>query len=161
MWSQYGDIHSGVCLVLNKTKLLNEIKNIYPPDTIYYEPIIYQCFNILRDSFKDFQKSLKDTNKKDYDVIKDNIKCIFFEKHIDYKDEQEYRIVIYDKSNEFIKIPFSNSICGLIVGDKFPSVYNDIIEKYCQPNNSCKEIKLIKLKWGNGLPFIVEEIVKK
>jgi len=54
---------------------------------------------------------------------------IMFHKPSDYRDEEEYRLVVYDPENKNEFIDIKKIIKGVIVGDRFPKVYyNTILE---------------------------------
>lgn len=60
-----------------------------------------------------------------------NNKDIFFRKYKDFRDENEYRIVLIDwdeDSNSDIYIDLKGVICGVIMGERFKKVYEQLMK---------------------------------
>ncbi len=138
MWSHYAENHSGICIKieLNNYNDLYGIKfkghnfngrhtNLVPPGFIFIKKINYSETmpvqnNILNRNIEDMAKYL-------------------YTKHENWKYEQEWRAVIYDKfSNSKQKITYNpRKLCGIIFGDKTKIDNIDLIknvfkEKNCQ-----------------------------
>lgn len=122
MWSQYGENHGGVCLVFSKELLLQTIKAEFSKNyEIYAEKINYQI------------TPLDALTGVPIEYIIDNYENIFFQKHKDYRDEDEFRIVLVQKNKEDsfsseLFIDISNSLKLIILGDNFPKVNLPTIE---------------------------------
>ena len=84
--------------------------------------------------------------------IKNNWHSFFLQKNDDFRDEREYRIMIYEEMNEYFNLPIHNCLVGVIVGDRFPDVYCGIIKKIADE----EQIECFKLKWHNGQPRLSE-----
>jgi len=56
-----------------------------------------------------------------------HVKRVIFQKHIDYRDESEYRVIALDKTIEYIDI--SKSIKAVIASTKTPNI--TLIKKLC------------------------------
>jgi hypothetical protein len=112
------------------------------------------CDDLLRKNsyFSSFSTNKYPGSQDVFEYIKKNNKELFFKKDLDYRDEDEYRVVVC-KSNEnklpeleSIGIQTAKIIKGIIVGDRFPKVYKPIVEQLC---NELK-IECKKLHWGNN-----------
>jgi len=118
MWDQYGDNYKGVCIAFDKKKLLeNSIIELR-------KDIKYLTYNDLNKYDLDINHNILykiGVSKYRKQLIK-NQNQLFLRKHIDYKDEKEFRICAFDK-NEYINI--KNSINGIIIIPK-------LINKYTQ-----------------------------
>jgi len=142
MWSQYGASHKGVCLVFNKNKLMEIIKNKF--DDVFEKEISYKHFFDIKNI-----KYEIDMNAIPLERVKKYIFEYLFQKHIDYKSEQEYRIAIYqDDDCDNILIDFKDSLEGIILGTKFPEVYITCIK-------NSTELPVFRMKWLNGHPFVL------
>lgn len=153
MWSQYGQNHSGICLVFSKESLLTTLQNELSEDyfifgeDVNYKDIELKSLNVENNNLTEKEIVINNINK-DY-------KNIFFQKDLDYKDENEFRIVLIKKDLEksfqehFIDI--SNSLKLIILGDKFPKVYLPTI-KYL---SSKLNIEFKKLHWDREGYFLL------
>ena len=124
--------------------------------TIYTKPVLYDKDLEHNDSVL----SSADANEflgKDKEVwatryIQDHLDQIFFSKHEDYRDEKEYRIVVYDPNDVFEYLDISGCIKAVLLGDRTEPVYDDIVKKYCDKMNAeCK-----KVTWQRGRLHLID-----
>lgn len=125
MWYHYGDKRNGVCLELDFNRL-----NL--PTNAIYGPVSYKYLLKAGIILPDEVQTINNVEK----YVRDNFKKIFFEKTIEWKYENEFRIMcpnepflnidgaisaIYftDCENEHVKV------AEKIVGDDFPIRYID------------------------------------
>lgn len=76
---------------------------------------------------------------------------MLFRKQSDYKDEQEYRIVMLRKGGPVLSVTepvfeVKDCLISIILGDRFSEVYNPTIESICKDMN----ISYKKLHWESG-----------
>jgi len=155
MWAQYGEDHYGVCLVVSKQNFIDAINDYIDKDNfcVFHDAISYNTSNrysrsnrmsIDQDSFNSatpFQIA--------FEHIKKHNKELFFEKDPDYRDEDEYRVVVCQSNEnkllelESIEIQTNKIIKGIIVGDRFPKVYKPTVEQLCDK----LKIEYKKLHW--------------
>lgn len=158
MWSQYGDDHYGVCLAFNRKKLKNSIyKIIDGNDYLLDQKVNY--FN----GRNIFIESRTINNIKAAEIGHDayikyhiihNFNGLFFNKNSDYKDENEYRFAVYTDNLDEIFVPIEDSIIGIIVGDRFPTIYACVLEQFSEDRGLiCK-----RLKWHNGNPKLRNDL---
>ncbi|MCT7507169.1 DUF2971 domain-containing protein [Aliarcobacter cryaerophilus] len=154
MWSQYGQNHSGICLVFSKESLMTKIQNelsedyfIYGED-VNYKEIEFESLNI-EDNNLTKKEIVKNNIKKDY-------KQFLFQKDLDYQDENEFRIVLIKKNLEKLSpedyIDISDALRLIILGDKFPEVYLPIIQDLSTKLN----IKFKQLDWERNRYFLLD-----
>ncbi len=143
MWAQHGEDHYGVCLVFSKQNFIDAIHDSIDQNNfcVFHDAISYkisgqysrsQSLSIDGDSFnssKPFQIA--------FEHIKKHNKELFFQKDTDYRDEDEYRVVVCQSNensveSQSIEIQATNCIKGIILGDRFPKVYKPTVEQLCE-----------------------------
>ena len=111
MWGHYADKHKGVCLILNKEKILNLFHNEFSniPNCIFKKNLI-KYFELQHLS------SLRENKLKSIS-LEDKID-IYFYKACDWKVEDEFRLLVYKEcSNQFILLKnIRSAIEGFIFG---------------------------------------------
>jgi len=158
MWDQYGQKNRGVCLALSKKKLIKQIKDQYSEKTIYHDDVIYST-SILSNRMYNRIKVCEDDDNKTLSEIKDrhireNYQGMFFQKHTDWKDENEFRVLVIDadKTNELF-VDISNCLEGIFCGVDFPEVYLNSLKSVVLDKN----IDIFKLSVYDGLPGIIKK----
>ncbi len=151
MWSQYGDNHSGICLAFSKTLIEEQVNRVLYRDKIFLGKIEYKGCTHIDDQILtlDFKEYLKNKNNYLFKHVSNYYKELFFIKNIDYRDENEYRIVYYENKPGYIFINIKNALKGIILGDNFcqkNKKYLSIIENYVKMNNLFCE----KKHWESG-----------
>lgn len=158
MWAQYAENHTGVCLVLSRGNLLSNISSQI--NTIYSEirhPIRYK--NIVGnndypiiDSEKIFTQD-RDTYIQD--IINKSWEELFFTKDLDFQQEDEFRIMFYNKEMQSDKDYFINierSLKAIVLGENFPDIYIPLVKSLLSVDG--KNIGITKLQWNNGIPIM-------
>lgn len=150
MWAQYGEGNHGICLVFSKKALVEELQrkgttvksfnSAYVKYTqtegIPMETITIECDEVVKNG----------PEKYAVDHIMRNLQELFFRKHVDFRDEAEYRIVVHDPQNNLDYIDIDSSIKAVITGDRTPKVYDPLISTLCTEFN----IELKHIHWING-----------
>ncbi len=151
MWSQYGKNHTGVCLVFHKNKLydkLSETIRKYENAFIVNRRVSYtnKVLN-QRGVYKILTKDLKLSPKS---FIEQNARFFLFTKFLDYKDEQEYRFVVFglEKSLKDFYIDIQSFLVGIICGYNFHPQYIPIIQRYAKRNG----VPAFKIHWAEWFP---------
>jgi len=135
MWSQYGGDHEGLCIAFSKEKLLSQVKeetkHVYSGNVKYFRK--RERLGISTHFMED---PLLDTDQFEYikKHIAKNHQEMFLMKHIDYRDEDECRIIIVDSEIHDVFVNISDAIIGVIVGDRFPEIYEQTVIKLCREN---------------------------
>lgn len=154
MWSQYGQNHAGICLVFSKKSLMATIQNELSEDyfifdeNLSYKEIETESINVLDDTLT--MNEIVSNNIREY------YKNIFFQKDLDYKDENEFRIVLskrnLDELSQSHFIDILDSLKLIILGDNFPEVYLPTIKDLSTKLN----IKFKKLHWEQNQYFLLD-----
>lgn len=125
MWAHYAGKYSGVCLVFNKNELEKSVleKN-YVSDSVKYE---YELWlpRISKESY-DNEPLITIDN-----YIKENLKNLFFNKHLHWRVEHEFRILQIG-TEQFMDV--SNSIVGVYIGKNFDQTQIHCLKKTLPEN---------------------------
>ena len=150
MWTQYSQNHYGVCLVFSHEALKEAI--------VAYKPIVAASMaDFVKYSQRDrisWEATTLDGNrlekegveKYSYNFIIENYKELLFQKHIDYRDEAEFRVVVLDPNKKLEYLDISSIIKCVIVGDRTPEVYFSLINEMC----SKLRIESRRVYWHRG-----------
>lgn len=128
MWAQYGENHRGICLVFSKKAIgadLVDIKENVLAKNIQYSTRV----GISPDAYTLNGNQLVEDGVENYcyNHINRHSETLFFTKNIDYRDESEYRVVVFDPNHNYEFININKSIKGVIAGDRTPDVYFPLI----------------------------------
>lgn len=134
MWSQYGENHEGICLVFSKQALNNLIDKTYKFEAVEYIEELFPLSN-FDFNYHELKQTPLDMFCDKY--FENKYKKLFFTKIIDYRDEVEFRLLkrVKDKNIIYDYIPIEKCLKGIIVGDRFHSVYNIILKKLEKENS--------------------------
>ena len=158
MWAQYAENHKGVCLVFYKDKLLIEIdkeikKRRLKSIQVICDRIKYS--NDVKEYENAFSVDITEQNVKDdfTNFYLKNKEQFLFQKLEDYRDEQEYRIVLL-KDNGMngieISVNIENAIAGIITGCDFEPAFNVNIQRISEKYN----IPCFHIDWEYGSPSL-------
>jgi hypothetical protein len=156
MWSQYGESHSGICLVFSKSVLLNQLNDEFSiPFLIYNDSMSYE--NTITNDIQIDGEEINNLQLNEIVMryISSSYQEIFFNKQIDYRDECEFRIVAvpkFGKSASGALLDISQSIKTIILGDAFPDVYLPTIKELSNKLN----VPYRRLHWGENLYFLLQ-----
>jgi len=128
MWSQYADDHKGIAIIFSKKALCSAIKLKFGK-FVFSGNVIYK-----NNHFFDIEFNGDRLNEEGYikEFFVKQRQEIFFKKHVDYRDESEYRIIVIDEKSEDFFIDIKKCIIGIILGDRFPKIYFPIISSFCE-----------------------------
>lgn len=174
MWAQYGDNSKGICLVFDKEKLVElaykqfeTIGVVFADDVQYFEingnpvfsddKITVSIEQILHESYNEIvQMILEEKHRRPY----------FFQKHSDWTEEEEYRIIVYMKNQpEDLYLYFMGALRGITLGcDCNPTFFLDNsindeelrrkLDAYNYILNYCRShsVPYSRIRWTNGCP---------
>lgn len=153
MWAQYGENHSGLAFVLDKNKFINEckkhkktkwgmasqkVKYIFPKtlNNTSINPSTFHLENGKNINLEEIEKKLFQ-----------NAKSYWFNKHKDWKAENEFRIMVYSKSQDSLNVDISSSLEGIILGDKVGKSLKPMLKYYYRS----KGFDIFHLKYSSSL----------
>lgn len=114
-WTQYGESHSGICLVLDRVQLENVMKETLGTKA-RSSPVEY---------VEGFSKALSSAETVDFDNpdprthFEEAIVPSLFFKNSDWCNEREHRIVVWDWSHPSCSLALSQGVVGIVLGLKF------------------------------------------
>lgn len=148
MWSQYADKFRGIAIAFSAAALENRLREVLGQDALIVSDHVEYTDNLkdLAISILDGNELLNDLDMYANDHVKKNIRNIFFAKHIDYNGENEYRSVVHDPDHKFEYLDITGCIKAVILGDRFPLVYEESIDILCTELGAESKRSL----WFNG-----------
>ena len=160
MWAQYANDHKGCCIVLNKNKFEETLKHLksvqkisdFEHKTVKYCNIKIPEFDFNPPEMRWGAQKWSNLNPEIKVYIKNNIDYFLFTKNQDWKNENEYRYLIFNDNNNDIFVSIENSIEGIIFGYNFPKL---MLEKMIEVFDDTS-IKTTQLIWENGYPKITK-----
>ena len=138
MWSQYGDRFKGFCIVLDKGALNKELQRIaIKEEYLISDKVDYNCWlsRIEGDGVKIEYWPGIDLGKLDiFEKMNENLKLkfLYFRKSKNWRDESEYRWLLFDPTEDRIFVPIENSIKAVVLGHRFPPCRIDDVKAYCK-----------------------------
>ena len=151
MWAQYGESFYGVCIAFSSSSLEQWLRTgsgvdgLVDTGHVTYDRELY--FNdrpILSPDGSEFMDRDKVTYANEF--IRHNLRRLFFTKHVDYKDEYEYRIVVHDPNDDCEYVDIVSSIRAVLLGDRSKAVYRRIVRDLCDELH----VPCWELKWVDG-----------
>jgi hypothetical protein len=152
LWADYGEQHSGVCLIFDGKKLNQNIhKALSPKCRIFQGSVTYNDLSAISAweiDISEIEKHDAISLVREYFFL--HYKSCFLTKTIDWKSENEYRWLIHNttKKPEFVSI--EGAIKGVLVGADFPPKYEETLKSLCKELN----IPAGKINWSNGQPRV-------
>lgn len=151
MWAQYADNHRGTCLVFNKAEFKEQFNKMEKGGVRLIENEITYT-NILADFESAMTPEISETNlKEDFsEFYLDEKRLPFlFRKCEDFRDENEYRFCIIDKTlqslGETVSVDIGDSLKAVILGAKVSPAIK-IIPLFSRP------IEQFRIQWHFGMP---------
>ncbi len=124
MWAQYSDNHKGVCLVLDKKKFVEKFDDEFCDRYHLSRDVIYEYdYDKLEASVEAYTLYTSELKENSIEKVVENriekfADIYYFSKHPDWRDENEYRFLIKDTSEENPGIGLDGILKGIIVGTR-------------------------------------------
>lgn len=152
MWAQYADNGRGVCLVFDKEKLVKMAKACFGEENVAARLVQYKlCNEIFNNLPEPHNLVAANLEGQVESYIIDNSDAIFFIKHSDWRDENEFRLLVRNTKGDETDLPILGLLVGIITGINFPlEVYKSLIKEWCEIYNCC----YAKMMWPLGAPYI-------
>jgi len=135
MWDQYADNYKGVVLAFSLKELK---KNKLDTSDLLNNEINYKKYDSIR---KDLDINSYDNSSEYANALKEQ----FFTKHVDYKDENEYRFLTFSK-DEYHYLNISKSIKGIVISVNYTSIFAiKSLEKFAKDYG----IEILYINWSS------------
>lgn len=147
MWAQYGDSHKGCCIVFDKTKLEENIRqqdiNLIKSSSIEY----LNSYDLSRKypygDYTEFNEyGFDDYQEKMIEYVVNH----FFRKHLDFCNENEYRIMIESVSEDQY-VSLENTIKMIVISDRIDNFFLEYLRNYAKIN----QIPIIRIVWNRRM----------
>lgn len=122
MWASYGENHKGVCIEICREKMIGSNKGLFNDRLTYNRHVTYE--KCLEFPEIDIDEAKKNIDKYCAGYFKKNYKKLFFQKHTDWRGENEYRVVTM---SDYPYIDISKCIKSIILGLNTPEIYEKLI----------------------------------
>lgn len=147
MWSQYGEGHMGVCLVFSANAIEQTIRQMgYPVASGLVDYVEYKVFGTPMMNIDSSRVREIGVDAYIEEKLPEVVDRLLMRKHIDYSDENEYRICTLVPEKDYLDISIDNSILGIIIGDRVPIVYHDTLYKF----GEAFKVDVTRISWDNG-----------
>ncbi len=155
MWAQYAEKHTGVCLVLDRAKLLRSVKKHFGHYPLLHGNVLYRNRDLVRNiephEFMINIDMYESLGPRAYvrSHIQLHHKALFFEKLSDWRDEAEWRVILLTDTHEDLYLPIKEALVGVMHGD---ATDPDISEAMMSATQSWN-IEHMGLGWKNSTPW--------
>ena len=119
MWAQYAAQHSGACLIFSFPQLREAVTSSFPPGSLVWgEDVTYtnppvapplgeKALTLNARLIK--QEGLERAVRQH---VQDYYRALFFEKLVDWRDEEEFRWLLWESHGEFHEIEYDDRVPG-------------------------------------------------
>ena len=159
MWSQRAEGHKGVCFAFSKEKTIAAIKECFKDCLVFHGSVSYMngseraikaqgidLTQIRTDGINEYFKS----------YLSEYYDTLFFEKLKDYRDEREYRFVIYNERSEgYEYIDIADILEGVIAGMYFDKNLYPAVNEFASAYN----FEPRNMSWQYGTPVLQSDII--
>lgn len=159
MWHQYANDHNGCCLALDKTSFDAQFQKLNTPNRDLYHSEVSYDLEKKKSEIRAYisRELINNPNGVRASDIENKIfekkEWFLFLKNDDWKEEREYRYLIYSKKNKDADIfcEITNSLRQIVLGDKVSQFYYEMLLDWA----SDKSFTVEKLTWDDGFPYFV------
>lgn len=156
MWAQYADNHRGVCLVIDKAKMLQSFDVAMETEPLsVHGPVQYVNRSFLHGSDGYVYTISVDHIEQHgfeqfcWDYIRQFYRTLFFEKMTDWSTEHEYRCIAFRDSEESLYLDIRSCLVGILIGESADPADVETIQELASPNG----VEIMGISWKNGCPW--------
>jgi hypothetical protein len=152
LWAHYGARHSGVCLRFSRSALEKQIQRATSKrGQLFSGAVEYQASPRMLSVMEAID--LEQVREFGMDAvvvsyIERHHRELFFQKHIDWAAEHEYRWVLIDPEPLPVHVSIRGCLTGIVLGDAFPPARYEAARLLAARAN----IELSRMHFSNGLP---------
>ncbi|MBE9609730.1 DUF2971 domain-containing protein [Chitinilyticum piscinae] len=145
MWAQYAGNSRGACLIFDKKKLVDvarKIEGFVGAEQVYYNDSTAEGLC----SFTNISCPQGDFDLYEYvfNKLRDGGDRFLFCKHFDWASESEFRVVVYQKTDDYSYLNICDSLVAVVLGCDAPDIYADILLGMCN-------VPILKCEWDSEL----------
>lgn len=159
MWSQYAEKHTGICFAFSKEKTIAAIKECFKDRLVFHGAVSYMNGSdraIEAQGIDSTQININGIHDYFKSYLNEHYDTLFFEKLKDYRDEREYRFVIFNEHSESYEyIDIANILEGVVIGMYFDKNSYQDVNKYASKYN----FKPRNMNWQQGTPVLQSDII--
>lgn len=157
MWAQYAGNHAGVCLIFDRHKLLANFEAYMASHklTLLFGVVDYANRKPVggvwrEDAFTVVDHEYRTVGADRYPLyhIAKHHRELFFRKQLDWRDENEYRIVLFGPSEGDVLAPISAALRHVVLGSKCTGELRQKVIAACCAQN----VDASSMTWKNGYP---------
>jgi len=137
MWAQYAENHRGVCIVLDRESLNQAVRSKYPDhDDSWVRDGRVRYVTVVNDPTSiaiEYREGEVQSCVNEYFARYSDSR--FFAKHVDWRDENEYRWVYFDPDESGKKSPFvaiKDSVVGLVLGEDYEGSHLPVARMFAE-----------------------------
>lgn len=159
MWAQYAENHAGVCLVFDWAKLTEVIETKLPDRAkLLYGKVRYANRSVIPKPFDPYNQqyminidALEQLGEKAYAEahLATHYQRLFLEKMEDWRDESEWRYIIFNDSKDDLYIDYEDALVGVMFGER---TRKENIDHIMNATESWG-LRYMGLKWKNCSPW--------
>ncbi|MCA1982967.1 DUF2971 domain-containing protein [Nocardioides nematodiphilus] len=123
MWAHYAARHTGVCFEFDRNRLIQAFAeaNDIPGRRLAGRVIYVDTSTVLPDlDLRLVPPSTEESQAVALRYMTDNADLLYFQKHKDWENENEFRLLTIDATDSFSFIPIADALTGVIAGQRFP-----------------------------------------
>ena len=153
MWDQYANKYQGICLAFSFNALKKNASDFKNGEIKY---VNYNRFKLRHKSINVNEVEKMGTEKY-WELESKRIEKDLFEKHLDYKDENEYRFISFS-NKEFDYVDIEKCLRGIIVTASINEFQLEAVTKYAQEYSAA----LVFINWeSTGLELSTKDELDK
>ncbi|MEV8328249.1 DUF2971 domain-containing protein [Kitasatospora sp. NPDC056731] len=124
LWAHYAGRHSGVCLRFDRDRLIGAFDRAGTDDDLrFHGPVSYNLMDKAVDGrgFDLGQAKAFGVDALARVYARDTAEQLFFRKHYDWSNENEYRLILVDQSLQHNSVDIRGALTGVVLGHRFPT----------------------------------------
>lgn len=140
-WAQYGDGHTGACLVLDRQRLEVEAERLFGGRR-RCEPVGYAAgFDDVLHLAETVAFDRPDPDRH----FRERVIGSLLRKNADWQGEREYRIVVWGHHDVVCALPVADAVVGLVLGVRFPAHQMPIARKIAERFDVVEDCALLMM----------------
>lgn len=156
MWAQYADLHAGICLAFDRSRLLEAAQEMASRrgltlycDAIQYRPRAGEPEPLIQLSASRVKDDLAALIEEKFPRFAEQF---YFRKAWDWSSETEYRLLVHGDVAAFEYVDIRRAVTGIFIGPGLPTARRDDLLARCP---HLADHRMFTVYWRNGFPPIL------